>query len=40
LDVAGKGFVATCTKEEVGELVEDSTETVTQVIEMLPVNMS
>jgi hypothetical protein len=40
LDVVGNGFAATCTEEEAGKLVEDSTETTSQVIKMLPVVMS
>jgi hypothetical protein len=39
LDVAGEGFASACTKEEANKLVEDSTVTVTRVIEMLPVDM-
>jgi hypothetical protein len=40
LDAAGEGFTVTCTKEEADKLVEDSAETVTRVIEILPVDMS
>jgi hypothetical protein len=32
LDVTGKGFAATCTEEEAGELVQTFIEIVTQVI--------
>jgi hypothetical protein len=40
LDVVGNGFAATYTEEEAGKLVEDSTETTSQVIKMLPIVMS
>jgi hypothetical protein len=40
LDAAGEGFTVTCTEEEADKLVEDSAETVTRVIEILPVDMS
>jgi hypothetical protein len=40
LDVAGEGFAVTCTKEEVLKLVEDSTITVGQILEMVSVDVS
>jgi hypothetical protein len=40
LDAAGEGFTVTCTEEEADKLVEDSAETVTRVIKILPVDMS
>jgi adenine/guanine phosphoribosyltransferase-like PRPP-binding protein len=39
LDTVGEGFMVTCTEEEPNKLVEDSTVTMTRVIEMLPVDM-
>jgi hypothetical protein len=35
-----KGSVATCTEEEATKLVEDSIVTASQIVEMLPVDMS
>jgi hypothetical protein len=40
LDTAADGFAATCTEEEVGELVQSFIETATQVIEMIQVGLS
>jgi hypothetical protein len=40
LDVAGEGFVVTCSDEEVLKLVEDSAKIVGQVVDMLGVDMS
>jgi hypothetical protein len=40
LDVAGEGFAATCNDEEVLKLVEDSTKTAGQIVNMLGVDMS
>jgi hypothetical protein len=40
LDMVGEGFAVTCTDEEVLKLVEDSTATARQVINMLGVDMS
>jgi hypothetical protein len=40
LDKVGEGFTTICTEEEANKLVEDSTEMVTRVIKMLPVDMS
>jgi hypothetical protein len=40
LDAAGEGFVATCTDEEALKLLEDSTLTTNDIIEVLPVDMS
>jgi hypothetical protein len=40
LDMVGDGFVTTCTEDEANKLVEDSTVTASQIVEMLPVNMS
>jgi hypothetical protein len=40
LDASGEGFMVTYTEEEATKLVEDSTVTVNQIVEMLPVNMS
>jgi hypothetical protein len=39
LDVAGEGFVATCSDEAL-KLVEDSAKTASQVVDMLEVDMS
>jgi hypothetical protein len=39
LDVAGEGFVVTCSEDKGNKLVEDSTVMATQVIEMLLVDM-
>jgi hypothetical protein len=40
LDAAGEGFAVTCSDEEALKLVEDSTVTVGQVVDMLGVDMS
>jgi hypothetical protein len=40
LGAEGEGFTATCSEDEANKLVEDCTMTVTQVIEMLPIDMS
>jgi hypothetical protein len=40
LDMVGDGFVTTCTEDEANKLVEDSTVMTSQIVEMLPVNMS
>jgi hypothetical protein len=40
LDAAGEGFMTTCGKEEALKLVEHSTVTVGQVVDMLGVDMS
>jgi hypothetical protein len=40
LDVAGEGFIVTCSEDEANKLVDDSTVMATRVIEMLPVNLS
>jgi hypothetical protein len=40
LDVAGEGFAATCNDEEALKLVEDSTKTASQIVNMLGVDMS
>jgi hypothetical protein len=40
LDVAGEGFVVTYSDEEALKLVEDSSMTVGQVVDMLGVDMS
>jgi hypothetical protein len=40
LDALGEGFAVTCTEEEANKLVEDSIVMATQVIEMLPVDIS
>jgi hypothetical protein len=40
LDVAGEGFTMTCSEDEANNLAKDSTVMATQVIEMLPVDMS
>jgi hypothetical protein len=40
LDVVGEGYVATCTKDEGSKLVDDSTLTMSRIVEMLLVNMS
>jgi hypothetical protein len=39
-DVVGEGFIATCTKDEENKLMEDSVVTASQIVEMLPINMS
>jgi hypothetical protein len=40
LDAAGEGFVATYTEDEANKLVDDSAVTASQIMEMLPINMS
>jgi hypothetical protein len=40
LDALGEGFAVTCTEEEANKLVEDSIVMATQVIEILPIDMS
>jgi hypothetical protein len=40
LDAMGKGFMVTCTEDEVSKLMDDSTVTMSQIVEMLPVSMS
>jgi hypothetical protein len=40
LDAAGEGFVVTCSDEEALKLVEDSSKTACQVVDMLGVDMS
>jgi thiamine pyrophosphokinase len=40
LDTMGEGFAATYTEDEANKLVEDSVVTTSQVMEMLPVDMS
>jgi hypothetical protein len=40
LDTVGEGFAVTCSDEEALKLVEDSTKTAGQVVDMLGVNMS
>jgi hypothetical protein len=40
LDVAGEGFTATCSKDEVADLVQSFMESATRVIEMIPIDMS
>jgi hypothetical protein len=40
LDAAGEGFAVTCSDEEALKLVEDSTKTAGQVVDMLGVSMS
>jgi hypothetical protein len=40
LNTAGEGFMTTCNDEEALKLVEDSTVTTGQVIDMLGVDMS
>jgi hypothetical protein len=39
LDAVGKGFIATCTEEEANKLMEDSAVTVSEIVEMHPINM-
>jgi hypothetical protein len=40
LDTAGEGFATTCSNEEALKLVEDSTVTASQIVDMLGVDMS
>jgi hypothetical protein len=40
LDVAGEGFVATCSDDEALKLIEDSAMMVGHIVDMLPVDMS
>jgi hypothetical protein len=40
LDAAGEGFTTTCTEDKATKLIEDSVVTSSQIMEMLPVNMS
>jgi hypothetical protein len=40
LDKVGEGFAATCTDEEALKIVEDSTVTAGQVVDMLGVDRS
>jgi hypothetical protein len=40
LDAAGEGFTTTCSDEEALKLVEDSTVSVGQVVDMFRVDMS
>jgi hypothetical protein len=40
LDVAGEGFASTYNEDEANKLMEDSAVTASQIVEMLPVNMS
>jgi hypothetical protein len=40
LDEVGEGFVATCSEEEAVDLVQSFIETMTQVIEMILIDMS
>jgi hypothetical protein len=40
LDAAGEGFTATCSEEEATDLVQSFMESVTRVIEMIPIDMS
>jgi hypothetical protein len=40
LDVAGEGFVATCSDEEALKLVEDSAVMAGHIVDMLGVDMS
>jgi hypothetical protein len=40
LDAMGEGFAATCTEDEANKLIEDSVLTASQIVEMLPINMS
>jgi hypothetical protein len=40
LDAVSEGFVATCSEEEALKLVKDSAKTVSQVVDMLGVDMS
>jgi hypothetical protein len=40
LDAVGEGFAVTCTDEEALKLIEDSTVTARQVVDLLGVDMS
>jgi hypothetical protein len=40
LGATSEGFIATCTKDEVNKLMEDSVVTASQVVEMFPIDMS
>jgi predicted exporter len=40
LYMTGKGFMATYTEDEANKLIEDSVVTMSQIVEMLVVNMS
>jgi hypothetical protein len=40
LDVAGEGFVSTCSNDEALKLVKDSAKTVGQVVDMLGIGIS
>jgi hypothetical protein len=40
LDTMGEGFTATCIEDEANKLMEDSTVTTDQIMEMLPIDMS
>jgi hypothetical protein len=40
LDATREGFATTYTKDEPNKLVEDSATTTSQIMEMLPVDMS
>jgi hypothetical protein len=40
LGTVDMGFTATCTKDEVTNLVQGFLETVTEIIEIIPINMS
>jgi hypothetical protein len=40
LDDAGEGFTAACTKDKANKLVDDSAVTMSQIVEMPPVDMS
>jgi hypothetical protein len=40
LDMEGEGFVVTCSDEEALKLVEDSTKTAGQIVDMSGVDMS
>jgi hypothetical protein len=40
LDMAGEGFIVTCSGKEALRLVEDSAMTVGHIVDMLPVDMS
>jgi hypothetical protein len=39
-DAVSEGFVLTCTEDEAIKLVEDSAVMASQIVEMLPVDMS
>jgi hypothetical protein len=40
LDATGEGFTVTCSEEEATDLVQNFIETVTWVIEMIPIDVS